>query len=390
MPGTRAAGRLRQQRRPRLDRVLRRRRLGIVPSPQLGCALGAGALDADPDPWLRTARLASTHRGGPRESNVAVFARPAARVQCRQEELKSGVRAPQRLGRLVGGEPAPATEYQALLCTARRDVHEPQGLLHLRVGLGVAELDQLPESQRLGRGDRDAAFRTGPRSGLPPGPEAARRPGRDGRRRHPARGPCRRPRRRRTRGPWRRGRSSPEPRRGPRPAARPSPRARRGWSAPRAKSRKPRRSRPSCSSYSAASRISLRTFAMRCSPPPHREDREVVAEGRDRAVDQRVQGTQRGLARAARRAPGGNAPDARRRRRARSLGPLAPPSTVGQTCRGPSVRIARAACRSSQSASGLTRRRRARRAPRTGARRRAGSRSTPSSRSASSTCCWDQ
>ena len=265
-----------------------------MPSPQLGCALGAGALDADPDPWLRTARLASTHRGGPREGNVAVFARPAARVQCRQEELKSGVRAPQRLGRLVGGEPAPATEYQALLCTARRDVHEPQGLLHLRVGLGVAELDQLPEPQRLGRGDRDAHPEPGParvshlarkppddqvgmgEGGTQPAAHVGDRDdgelealGRvDGHHANPV--------------------VALDPQRGhPLALVAAGPLLREVEEAPEVAAvvllvlgREPHQ---------------LPQVRHALLAAPHREDREVVAEGRDHAVDERVQGTQRGL-----------------------------------------------------------------------------------------------
>ena len=130
---------------------------------------------------------------------------------------------------------------------------------------------------------------------------------------------------------------------------------------------------PRARSYSAARRISLRTFAIRARPPGG-QHREVVVEGGHRPLDQRLEREQRRLARSPRAMPQ-KAPAARRRRSGDLVEPLGPAPSAARRpdvlARPPPGRgAARAGARARPGLTPIA----GRRARRTGSRRRAGSR----------------
>ena len=293
MPGARAAGRLRQRGLPSARWVLRRRRLGIVPSPQLGCALGAGALDADPDPWLRAPAspppIAGRRRGAQRRSSS-----PASRARAAPA---GGAR--ERCARLRAPRRASTAASRKLPLRIRRSW--PAWPRRRRAGSASSTsasalvASQSSTSSQRRSGSAAATGQPHPEPRPPLGsPDLGREAARSTtsgtrRRRRRARGPGRRPRPRGTRGPWPRARSSPGRRRVPRPASAASPRAR------RARALLGEVEEPA--QVAALVRLVLGApAASACarspsgaSPPRQRQQREVVAEGGDRAVDQRLE-----------------------------------------------------------------------------------------------------
>ena len=157
-----------------------------------------------------------------------------------------------------------------------------------------------------------------------------------------------------------------------------------------AKSRKPRRSRPSCSSYSPPAASACAGSPCDARRSAARGCDEVVVEGRDRSVEQaRRAGSSGASARSCASVGRNCAQSPGVGRRASPRATRSPRRRSGHTWPGlPSG--SRAACRRSQSASGLTAARRRAQARRRGARRRAGSRSRRGAAGQSSTCCCDQ
>ena len=162
---------LEQVRRPR--EAARRRRPGSgqgIRAAKLGRPLRARGLRFAP-----RAAAAAPGRGHPRSPAPVRARRPRRRpsqprpAERREEQLQRRVGRLRLLGGFEVGRAEGAAQDQPVLGSRDRHVDEPAGLLDLGSALLLAELHQLPEAKGLGGRDRQPHAESRPRSGLSSG-----------------------------------------------------------------------------------------------------------------------------------------------------------------------------------------------------------------------------